>query len=72
MSKIQEKINGIMDEIQMLMESHPNAHLEPDSKIHELMGRAAIYFAQMDDENRDYYQFVSMAIEDKLEWEWNV
>lgn len=52
----------------MLMESHPNAHLEPDSKIHELMMQAGIYFAQMDDENRDYYQFVSMAIEDKLEW----
>ena len=68
MSKIQEKINGIMDEIQMLMESHPNAHLEPDSKIHELMMQAGIYFGQMDDENRDYYPFVSIAIEDKLEW----
>ena len=28
-----------MDEIQALMESHPRAHLEPDSKIHELMDR---------------------------------
>lgn len=68
MSKIQEKINGIMNEIQALMESDPKAHLKPDSEIHELMWRAGIYFAHMNDEDRDYYQFVSMAIEDKLEW----
>jgi len=68
LSKIQEKLNGIMDEIQALMESHPRAHLEPDTKIHELMDRAGIYFAHMDDENRDYYQFVSMAIEEEAEW----
>lgn len=68
LSKIQEKLNGIMDEIQALMESHPRAHLEPDTKIHELMDRAGIYFAHMDDENRDYYQYVSHAIEDETEW----
>jgi len=45
MSKIQEKITAVMDEIQALMESHPRAHLEPDTKIHELMGRAGMYFA---------------------------
>ena len=37
MSKIQDKLNGIMDDIQALMESHPRAHLEPDSNIHELI-----------------------------------
>ena len=57
-----------MDEIQALMESHPRAHLEPDSNIHNLMDRAGIYFAHMDDENRDYYQFVQMAIEEEAEW----
>lgn len=67
-SKIQEKLNTIMDEIQALMESHPRAHLEHDSKIHELMGKASIYFAHMDDENRDYYQFVQIAIEEEKEW----
>jgi len=70
LSKIQEKLNGIMDEIQSLMESHPRAHLEPDTKIHELMASVSIYYSHMDDENRDYYQFVQTAIED--EWEWNV
>jgi hypothetical protein len=68
MSKIQDKLNGIMDDIQALMESHPRAHLEPDSNIHELMSRARIYFAHMDDENKDYYQFVQMAIEEEKEW----
>ena len=57
-----------MDEIQALMESHPRAHLEPDTKIHELMSQAGLYFAHMDDENRDYYQFVQMAIEEEKEW----
>ena len=68
MSKIQDKLNGIMDNIQAIMESHPRAHLEPDSKIHNLMSDASIYFAHMDDENRDYYQFVQMAIEEEKEW----
>tara|TARA_B110000259_G_C13921859_1_gene365147 strand:+ start:745 stop:957 length:213 start_codon:yes stop_codon:yes gene_type:complete len=68
MSKIQDKLNGIMDDIQALMESHPRAHLEPDSNIHELMSHASIYFAHMNDENKDYYQFVQMAIEEEKEW----
>ena len=68
MSKIQDKLKGIMDEIQALMESHPRAHLEPDSKIHELMDRAGLYFAHMDDENRDYYQYIQIAIEEEKEW----
>ena len=68
MSKIQDKLKGIMDEIQALMESHPRAHLEPDSKIHELMDKAGLYFAHMDDENRDYYQYIQIAIEEEKEW----
>ena len=43
MSKIQDKLNVIMDDIQALMESHPRAHLEPDTKIYELMYSASIY-----------------------------
>lgn len=68
MSKIQEKLNDMMDEIQALMESHPRAHLEEHTKIHKLMASAGLYFQHMDDENRDYYQFVSMAIEEETEW----
>jgi len=68
MSKIEEKLNGIMDEIQALMESHPRAHLEEGTNIHKLMASAGLYFQHMDDENKDYYQFVSMAIEEEREW----
>jgi hypothetical protein len=32
------------------------------------MSKASVYYAHMDDENRDYYQFVQTAIEDELEW----
>ena len=35
MSKIQDKINNYMDQIQIIMES--NTHLEKDSNIHKLM-----------------------------------
>jgi len=68
MSEIQEKLNGVMDEIQALMESHPRAHLEEGTNIHKLMASASLYFEHMNDENRDYYQFVSMAIEEEREW----
>jgi hypothetical protein len=50
------------------MESHPRAHLEEGTKIHELLNKVSIYFQHMDDENRDYYQFVQLAIEEEKEW----
>ena len=70
MSEILDKLNGIMDQIQAIMESHPRAHIPPSDELLELLRRANIYFAHMDDENRDYFQYVHQAIED--EWEWNV
>ncbi len=70
MSEILDKLNGIMDQIQAIMESDPRAHIPPSDELLELLRRANIYFAHMDDENRDYYQYVCQAIED--EWEWNV
>lgn len=68
MSKIQEKLNGIMDEIQALVESHPRAHLEENTNIHKLMASAGLYFQHMDDENRDYYQAIQHALEEEMEW----
>jgi len=68
MSNIQDRLNSIMDKIQALMESHPRAHLEEDTEIFELMGKAGLYFAHMNDENKDYYQAVQMAIEEEKEW----
>tara|TARA_R110000796_G_scaffold136193_3_gene252240 strand:- start:21 stop:239 length:219 start_codon:yes stop_codon:yes gene_type:complete len=68
MSKIQEKLDGIMDQIQELMESHPRAHLEEGSNIHTLMASAGLYFAHMDDTDTDYYQSILTAIEEETEW----
>ena len=68
MSKIQDKLNNIMDQVQAIMESHPRAHIPPSEELIELLRRANIYFAHMDDENRDYFQYVNHAIEDKTEW----
>ena len=64
MSKIQEKINSLMDEIQIMVEA--NAHLNGDlEKLEELLAKTSIYWAHMDDENSDYIQAVQDAIEKK-------
>ena len=68
MNKIQAALKGYMDQIQELMESDPRAHLEENSNIHYLMSKATVYFAHMNDEDRDYYQMVQTAIEDEMEW----
>ena len=68
MSKIHDKLNGIMDQIQAIMESDPRAHIPPSDELLELLRRANIYFAHMNDENRDYFQYVNHAIEDETEW----
>tara|TARA_B110000977_G_scaffold130755_1_gene166642 strand:+ start:587 stop:796 length:210 start_codon:yes stop_codon:yes gene_type:complete len=68
MSKIQAKINGIMDEIQAIMESDPRAHLDQVTDVQKLMASVGLYYTHMDDENKDYYQSVLMAIEDEEEW----
>ena len=68
MSKIQEKINSLIDEIQSMMEA--NAHLNGDlEKLERLLSKTSIYWAHMDDENIDYIQAVYEAIENKVSWE---
>ena len=67
MSKIQEKINSLMDEIQSMMEA--NAHLDGNlEKLETLLAKTSIYWAHMDDENADYIQAVYEAIENKTSW----
>ena len=67
MSKIQEKINSLMDEIQSMMEA--NAHLDGDlEKLEKLLEKTSTYWAHMDDENADYVQAVYEAIENKTSW----
>ena len=70
MSKIQEKINSLVDEIQSMMEA--NAHLDDDpeklEKLEKLLEKTSTYWAHMDDENADYVQAVYEAIENKTSW----
>ena len=67
MSKIQEKITTLMDEIQSMIEA--NAHLNGDlEKLEELLSKTSIYWAHMDDENTDYVHGVRYAIEHKMRW----
>ena len=68
MSKIQEKINSLTDEIQSMMEA--NAHLNGDlEKLEKLLSKTSIYWEHLNDENVDYIQAVYEAIENKVSWE---
>ena len=67
MSKIQEKINSLTDEIQSMMEA--NAHLDGNlEKLEKLLAKTSIYWEHLDDENVDYIQAVNEAIENKTSW----
>ena len=68
MNKQQAALKGYMDQLQTLMESGPRAHLEENTNVHYLLANAGLYFAQMNDEDKDYYQAVKTAIEDESEW----
>ena len=68
MSKIQEKINKLLDEIQGMIEvnSHLNGDLE---KLEKLLSKTSIYWEHMDDESVDYIQAVQDAIKNKKKWD---
>ena len=70
MIKIKDKVNHIMDEIQIIMES--NGHLNGEiEKLEELFSKVSIYWAHMDDGDKDYIDGAKTAIEDKIKWEIN-
>jgi hypothetical protein len=66
MSKIQEKIETLLDELQEIMES--NKHLTDDERAIELLGSLSLYWAHMDDEGKDYVHCATQAIDEKTEW----
>ena len=70
MIKIKDKITKIMDEIQIIMESngHLNGKIE---KLEELFSKVSIYWAHMDDGDKDYIDGAKTAIEDKIKWDIN-
>lgn len=70
MSKIQEKVSSLMDEVQSMIEA--NSHLGDDiQKLEQLLSTASMYWKYMDDENRDYIHCVRYAIEHKERWDLN-
>ena len=70
MIKIKDKINNIMDEIQIIMESngHLNGELE---KLENLFSKISLYWAHLDDGDKDYIDGAKTAIENKIKWEVN-
>ena len=70
MSKIQEKITVIMDELQQKMES--NAHLTDFAAVVTVHMQASLYRSHMNDEDKDYYDAVQWWLEEYPEKSWNV
>jgi len=66
MSKLQEKITLIMDQIQEMMES--NYHLKDVDAVQEALDKVSLYWAHMNDEDKDYVHCAREAVEEKIEW----
>ena len=66
MSKLQDKITLIMDQIQEMMES--NYHLKDVDAVQEAVDKVSLYWAHMNDEDKDYVHCAREAVEEKIEW----
>lgn len=66
MSKIQDKINSLLDVLQDAMES--NVHLEQPELVEGMCSALSMYWEHMDDEGKDYVHGARHAIEGKIEW----
>ena len=68
MSKLHQKVDNLMDEIQIMIEA--NAHIDGDlEELENLLSKVSIYWSHLGDENIDYVQAVQNAIEEKSEWQ---
>ena len=66
MSKIQEKIKVLMDDLQEDMENQ--IHISNPSKVLNQVDRVSLYWSHMNDEDKDYIHAVRFAIEEDMEW----
>ena len=62
MSKIQEKITPLMDELQAMMES--DAHLENLPNVVTKMAQVNVYRSYMNDEDKDYLEGIEWFLEE--------
>ena len=68
MSTLHQKVDDLMDEIQIMIEA--NAHIDGDlEELENLLSKVSIYWSHLGDENIDYIQAVQNAIEEKSEWQ---
>ena len=68
MSKLHQKVDDLMDQIQIMIET--NAHIDGDlEELEKLLSKVSIYCSHLGDENIDYIQAVQNAIEEKSEWQ---
>ena len=69
MSQIQARIKLHMDAVQAIMEAPGQDHLTEDkTDLLNQMSKVSLYFAHMNDEDKDYYQAVQYTLEEKSEW----
>lgn len=66
MSKIKDKTDALLDELQAMMEA--NKHLINPADVQEVVDKCSLYWAHLDDEGRDYVHGVQWAIDEKIEW----
>lgn len=66
MSKIQERIKDLMDRIQGLMEIQE--HLNDAPAMQMMLGHINVYWAHMNDEDKDYIHAVTDAMKEGREW----
>ena len=62
MSKIQEKITPLMDELQAMMES--DVHLENLHNVVTKMAQVNVYRSYMNDEDKDYLEGIEWFLEE--------
>lgn len=55
-----------MDQIQEMMES--NYHLKDVDAVQEALDKVSLYWAHMNDEDKDYVHCAREAVEEKIEW----
>ena len=46
-----------------------NIHLKDEDHVLAVMDKLSIYFAHLSDADRDYFQVVQDAVEEKREWQ---
>ena len=68
MSKIQEKITVIMDELQQKMEN--NIYLTDLAAVVTLLAQVSIYRAHMNDEDKDYHDAIVWWLEEYPKKSW--